>query len=536
MLTVKSIRTPSSQFGLSLLAASVLAFVLVAGSFLLQARIGLNLADEGFLWHGAMRVLAGDVPVRDFQSYDPGRYYWSALWMRLQGSDGVVALRRSVALFQVGALTVGLLLLRRVASRPASLALMALVFLLWFFPRHKLFDLSLSIWAVAVGARLIESPSVSRHFLAGLFIGLAAVFGRNHAVYALVALSTLAAFAWARLDRSRPLAKTVATMAGIGTGYVPILLLAATQPGFADAMIDGVLGIFRHGTNLSIPVPWPWAVDYRVAWPWAMHRFLVGATFVAMPVLYVLGSIAVLRERRPEAIRRDPVFVSSLAFGLVYMHYAYSRADVGHLAHAIFPFLFALFSAPLLRRSAVRERAALAVPLALLAYSLLSVAVASPLYSRIVGRDWVEIDVRGDTLIVDPATARAVQTVQSIARRYMQSGDEIVFSPYWPTMYAILGRVAPVWETYSSYAEDAEGQRRFIEELEAKRVKWAVVGNAPLDGREDRRFSQTHPNTWRYFEENYEPVEIQGLPADYRLLRRRSANEPDLQDSRALPD
>ena len=56
--------------------------------FSLQWRYGFNLGDEGWLWYISQRTALGDVPLRDFFSYDPGRYYWTAGVFKLLGRSG----------------------------------------------------------------------------------------------------------------------------------------------------------------------------------------------------------------------------------------------------------------------------------------------------------------------------------------------------------------------------------------------------------------------------------------------------------------
>lgn len=168
-------------------AVGVPLLVLVAQT-LLKVRYGLNLADEGFLWYGAQRTLAGDVPLRDFMAYDPGRYYWTALWMWIANDDGIVVTRWAAVAFE--GVAVGLT--SYVAWREARSALVGILagtagvvlMSVW----HGRYEPSVALVQAIVLACLLRRPTDSGFFLNGLAVGLSAILGRNLAIYGLVGL------------------------------------------------------------------------------------------------------------------------------------------------------------------------------------------------------------------------------------------------------------------------------------------------------------------------------------------------------------
>ncbi len=324
------------------LALGLLAALIMAARWPIQRYFnGVLLADEGFLWYGVQRTLLGDVPIRDFMAYDLGRYYLSAAVMGLMGDNGIMALRLATSIFAGLGLFLALVVIAR--SRPEDDILVMLpvagILVLWIFTPYKTFDITTSIALVAVLAHLIERPSRRRCFVSGLVLGLAAVFGRNHGLYGLIGgfgvIVFLAVFNHGRL---RLLSALGWWAAGIMVGYMPMLLALAFVPGLAGAFWEDVRFIFeRQSTNLPLPVPWPWRP------PIGLRSLMIGALYIALPLSGLAGVIYVIYARFKD--RAIPPAAAAAAFLILpYMHHAFARADVEHLAQAIFPFLIGVLA------------------------------------------------------------------------------------------------------------------------------------------------------------------------------------------------
>ena len=473
--------------------ALALAVALPPLSFHLHGDIGLNPADEGFLWYGAQRVLAGEVPLRDFQAYDIGRYYWSAAWMWLWGSTGILPVRAGNAVLAACTVVIAVRLVdtgdRRQALRPL---LAALTFAAWMVPLYKIADSFAALLLVLGLARLLERPGPRRAFEFGACLGVAATIGINHALYGVAGAGLAAArLAWAaqRLPGPRPF---VALGLGAALGYAPVLAFLLAVPGFAAAFADSIRLLFESGTtNLALPLPRASAV-LRPDWRWAgaaQRESVMGALFVAAPVFVWLG-LRRLPARGGSAGEAPPAaFAASLFLSLPYAHYAWSRADVVHVAISILPLLVAAWTFPAGRRRAAHAAGLLALALG----SAFLVFPQHPAYSLARGDPLERVVVRGETLRVGPRTARELELLQRLTQLAPADAPAFYAAPYWTTAYAATGRRSPAWEIYPLFPSTDERQRREIRRLVDARVGIAAISTLSVDRRADLGLRRTHP-------------------------------------------
>jgi hypothetical protein len=510
----------------------ILALAAAAASaiFLWEGDKGFNLWDEGFLWYGVQRTVLGEVPIRDFMAYDPGRYYLAAAVMQLLGDTGVVNLRIVSAILQFFGLFVALLLVADGAKSPrlSFLLLAAVSLAIWMIPHHKMFDISVSIFLVGALTLLARNPVARNYFLAGAAVGLAAVFGRNHGVYGIV--GSLITLAWLsfktqqcqQFELSALRSGSMLWAAGVVTGFAPVLLMAALVPGFAEAFWQSVLLLLeQESTNLSLPVPWPWRVDFTHGTAVVVVRsLLVGSFFVTLILFVVFTAYWVIRETlhcRPV----PPNLIAAASLAGPYAHFAYSRADIAHLAQGIFPLLIGILAILATRKKGVQ----FLLTLALCVASLWVALAIHPGWQCMTTTQCVNIRLSDDDIQVRRRVKEDIEFLRELDRDLTPGGAPFVVTPFWPGAYAVMQRRSPIWEIYALFPRSEAFQRAEIDRIIAAQPGFILVLDIELRAKGDFRYRTTHALTYQYIRDNFERLPYPDKPAYEVYVPRRPPPE-----------
>ena len=499
-----------------------LALIFSAVSFLINGFNGLNIADEGFLWYGVQRTMEGEVPLRDFQSYDPGRYYWSAALALIFGK-GLVALRFSEAVFQLLGIWAGLLAAARLCRTWMAQIAVGLALTVWMFPSHKLFDHTLLLVGLWLATRMLEKSTLKNVFIVGIYIGLCTFFGRNHALYQGLGSGALLFLLWIKQREEVPFSRFFILAGGMLVGVVPLLLMLVWVPGFSAGYWRSIEAIFVYGTNVALPIPWIWKAAYSPDFFLMLHKGILALLFTLLPVSYLAG-IGACCCFTAQKIRANPLFAASAFLGLFYTHHAFSRADYSHLAQSIHPLLLgAVATVALLGGGYVARFGTL---LTLFLAGLFGVSRLSPVYGRITAKPpWVPYEVDGTIYISQRMKALCDGLNQFVARN-VSPEEAVLFAPYMPAMYPLLNLHAPLWDTYFFNSPPLARQKEMLATLVAKNVNWAVLSDTTIDQRADLRFSATHPLLWNTLISEFEPVIVPDIPSGYKILRRKKVSVP----------
>ena len=498
---------------------AVLTVSLSVGWFFLDGDVKVNLADEGYLWYGVRAMSHGQVPMRDFHAYDPGRYIWTYAWSWVLG-DGLVSMRLACVFFQCFGVLAGLLAARRLSRNPFFLCCVALMLCAWMHPRYKVFEQSIALMFVYAGVLLLEKPSYRRHFWVGILGGLMAFMGKNHGAYHIMAFGLIIAWAawgegWREWSR-----RSAVWVGGMLLGFLPQWLMLLFVPGYFRSFMATLGEILSKGTNLPASVPWPWLVpDVFTSW-YRYSTIAEGCFYVAFPLLFVLAAIRAWHLGRA-GLMTNPVFVAAVCVTLPYAHYVFSRPDIVHLSHGAPTLVLALLAIPFTLAGGSRligwGIATALVPACLLA-NLFQFGVT--LEMTAAPNSLVRVDVGGQKMIAPLFHARVLKSARTLATELAKKDESVLFLPHMPGLYPFTDRLSPTNQIYFIFPAKPDEDRALLAEIEAANVQWVMLHDYPLDGRDDLRFRNTNPIVFDFFRKNFEPVKIASMPPDMIALHR----------------
>jgi hypothetical protein len=497
--------------------------ILVAGAmFLVQWRYGFNWGDEGLLWYISQRTALGQIPLRDFFSYDPGRYYWSAAVFKFLRGDGLFEQIVANDVFGLFGLIAAYIAMSRAGmSRRWCMSVLFLLGVALGFPRHKIFEQTLSLLAVVGIAFVMARPMESRRWLLyGIATGLAAFIGRNSGLY-FVAAGLLLLFLL-RLSGSdlAPGRALFANFLGMTLGYSPMLFMLCCVRGFALAFYRSIL--FTPNWQLKLAVPFPWHLHLKgLHGIDALQEGAVSMLCLAVPIAYLCMVLGWLRHKGEGDNALRLACAASVA-GLPYLHQAFSRADFFHIAQSILPVVVGIGAVARHFWNANRRRLSISV----FSCSAILVLTAWLPYEPMIQfvrartqdpRTVQQIEIQGKRFYVTGQQADLMHTVQSAFRNCGSQDGSFLAAPYYPGLYAFLKTRAPFWELYYLYHRSDEFQERHIAALEGDHTSLVLLNReAAVDGRESLRIGHTYPKLVDFILTHYQRMDT-NLPEGFEL-------------------
>lgn len=434
----------------------VLALFVISFFYLCLFRHFTNLEpDEGIVLQGAQRIVAGQVPYRDFFSfYTPGSYYAIALVFRVFGSS-LAAARTALAFAGAILSVVTYLLARRVCSRGLALTLGALAtFTTLPYRFLVLHNWDSTLWAcltIYAAVRLLEAPTCRWALASGAFASLTVLSEQSKGAGLCLGLVAGLLAIWFIEGRKRLLNRSELFVLAAGFAIPVVITFAYFAAQHAtSAMLADWLWPLRHYSAANRVLygyqNWTDASRHQLfgSGSWAL-RFI--ATLVVSPCFWIpaLPPIAIgllvywiVRARDgslPSATSRYYIIVTCAYLGLA-LSVVITRADIIHFMY-LQP-LNCLMLAWLLggveldggMLKAARPASAAYVVIALAAFGLPPLFNATAASDRITTR-------RGEV------STRTHDDVIEYVQAKVPEGKTILVYPYLPLYYYLTATQSP---------------------------------------------------------------------------------------------
>jgi len=434
-------------------------------------RSGIDWRDEGLLAYGAVRVMHGEVPQRDFVSVQPPLSFYTAAGIFKLGGTSLVSLRvfglsifllLPLLIYGVGRNFTGPILSFAAAAPACILGLPYCNFV------------PLAVWqgiAASLAVVLLFLPAASSRqqwlaFPAGLLTAISLFLRHDQAAYTIMSIFVLAT---ARgLVRGDAVPGTnlkhalLFWLAGIAIIFIPAILVwwrIGALPEMFRQLILFPFTTYRKTSSLPFPRLIVWRPILETA---VVLMFYVPPFVQAIAALYVVQSVISRRFRRREAILCFLVVWSALFYLQVLI-----RSDFTHLVITLPPlFLLTAFGWSIVREKIVTYRKVnitLSAGFAGLIVWILWLVHSFALPDVMRATEQLKLDRGGVRIEHAHAVADFVQRLQAD----VSPERSILALPYQPMFYFLCDRRNPTrWNYLWPGDQRAQDHERLIEEAE----------------------------------------------------------------------
>ena len=440
--------------------------------FLPFLRLLSHQGDEGTLIGGATRVLAGQLPYRDFfEVMGPGTFYWLALFFKLLGTTWFAT--RACLLLTTTGITVALYYLARrlnleKAGWPAILFVAACCHR-WNVISHHMDSTLWALLSFTALANWLQRPRCGLLLLAGAGAGLTSCFMLQKGALLCLAFVIVIFL----LDNVNQRWRAMLTVVG---GYALVLLIVSAlfwrAGGLADLLQANLLWPMAHYTGVNSV---PYGLEFRqVYWDTFTTAFsALGpqwfangiSAFLSLPFVFVLGLPLLLAAlgwtygRSAFDRAALPYWVAGSALWLSEIH----RKDLPHLVFGS-PLLILLAFHLYGRSTVVWARDARR----LLVVSAYCLAAVMPLTALLATRS---VTTPRGVIRNAAEEDHALQFLNT----HVQPGDPIYVYPYANLYYFLSGTSNPTRYTILMYQMNSGEQfRETIGRLEQDQVRYVV--------------------------------------------------------------
>lgn len=492
--------------------------------------------DEGIVLQGAQRILAGQVPYRDFFSfYTPGSYYALALVFRIFGSSLAVA-RTAVALAGALLSVVTYLLARRVCSRNIALTLAALGTLTTlpyrFLVLHNWDSTLWACFALYCAVRVLEKPTWKWAFAVGLFASLTVLFEQSKGAGLCLGLGMGFLAIWFVDGRKRWLnrAEFLALIIGFAIPFAVTFAYFASQHSASIMLADWLWPLRHYSQANRVPYGYQnWSDETRhvLFGTGSLPGRLVKAVAVspcfwipALPVVALgwLGywMVRAARGRSAEGRSAYYILVAAVYLGLV-LSMVITRADIVHFMYLqplnclVVAWLLDGTDVPGRLSRSVRPFLAAYVVIALLAFGMALLAATTSSRERLATR-------RGTV------TTREKDTVVDYLQAQVPQGATVLVYPYLPLYYYLTATFSPGrYDYFQPGMHTREQADEMVRELASRQVETVLF---------EPNFSEKVARSWPgtpltavaedpvadYIARNYRACRMLSSPAEWRFL------------------